>query len=363
MSRGTFLFITLIGTWSHGASFLIKPYIYTVKGEQWAVSWAYPSSNELHSQAKLQLNGNSVFVDGKLSDGLFTAILPLPKCDFGDAAYEVPGMTEPKKINDIPCPGTAAVTKFSFMADTQQGQNHDRIFAGKVAKFDGSAVLLGGDLVQTGSIYKEWVGLFDALNPALQSQMLIPVVGNHEYHGNRQVPLWKHFFQTDAAEDFYALDIGPVHVVAINSCFSDEPKMRFKQLRWLDAELSKPSRWKIVFFHHPPFSRSIMNAKEYPKKEWKVLQQDYVPLFENYHVDLVLNGHTHLYEHSEKNGVQYLTMGPAGGIMGTHGSSNPFTLESKKIRTILELEVTAQKLRAVTSTIDGNQIGDLTLSK
>jgi predicted phosphodiesterase len=367
LRTGIFFLISILLMGSYGlaqiSSFLIKPYLYTIKGSEWALSWAYESGDGVQSTVKLQINGNTVYVNGNFTNGLYTARLPLAKCDFGDVAYEVPGMTEARKINNVPCPESVEVTKFSFMADTQEGRDDDKTFATNVAKFNGSAVLLGGDLVETGAIYKEWVGFFEALNPAIQSEMLIPVVGNHEYHENKKVPLWELFFQTEAAEDFYALDIGPVHVIAINSCFTDEPSIRLKQLTWLNQELAKPSRWKVVFFHHPPFSRSIMNSKEYPKKEWRVLQQDYVPIFETHHVDLVLNGHTHLYEHSEKAGVQYLTMGPAGGVMGTHGSSNPFTIQSEKVRTILEIEASPNSLRAVTSTISGNQIGELTLAK
>jgi predicted phosphodiesterase len=343
--------------------FLIRPYLYTIKGEKWALSWSFNFNEEAQSMVKLQVNGLPVFVQASLSEDLYTAVLPLPQCEFGDVTYAVEGMAEPQKINDIPCAESSALTKFSFMADTQEGQNHDKIFSDHVAKFNGSALLIAGDLVETGSVYKEWLGLFDALSSTIQNQILIPVVGNHEYHGDKLVSHWRHFFQTEASEDFFALDLGPVHAIALNSCFSDDPSLRLRQLNWLDLELAKPNRWKIVFFHHPPFSRSIMNSKEYPKKEWKILQQDYVPLFERYHVDLVLNGHTHLFEHSEKSGVQYLTMGPAGGIMGTHGSSNPYTLASEKLRTILEVEVNQTHLRAVTSTIEGNQIGELNLTK
>ena len=65
----------------------------------------------------------------------------------------------------------------------------------------------------------------------------------------------------------------------------------------------------IVAMHHPPFASSVMNGE--PDQE--ILQNDYVPLFEKYGVKLVLNGHTHMYERSFKDGVHYIIAGPAGG--------------------------------------------------
>lgn len=139
--------------------------------------------------------------------------------------------------------------------------------------------------------------------------------------------------------------------------------MRFKQLGWLKTELQKPSRWKVVFYHHPAFSRSIANMPVAPKKEYLALRQDYIPLFEQYHVDLVLNGHTHLYEHSFKSGIHYLTMGPAGGMMGTYGAINKYALESHLKRTIAEIEASQDEMRIVTTDLDGKTVSEFTLNK
>jgi hypothetical protein len=249
------------------------------------------------------------------------------------------------------------------MADSQEGPHLAHTFALQVAKFGGSAVLLGGDLVQTGTSLKDWTEFFEALNPALESQFLIPAVGNHEYRYNKQVPFWGGFFQTPASEAFYAFDIGPVHIVALNSGFVDDPSLKIRELSFVQNELQKNYRWKIVFFHHPAYSRGFFNSVESPRKEYLTLQQDYIPLFEQYHVDLVLNGHTHIYEHSVKAGIEYLTMGPAGGKMGTYGGKNPYSLESFKKRTIAEIEVSQSTLRAVTTTIEGETLNEILIQK
>ena len=85
---------------------------------------------------------------------------------------------------------------------------------------------------------------------------------------------------------------------------------------WLDEVLSDDSpRWKIVVFHHPVWS----NAHYGPtRKLWDQL----VPCLEKHRVNLVLNGHDHLYERTHPlinqeivepgKGVVYITTGAGG---------------------------------------------------
>lgn len=39
------------------------------------------------------------------------------------------------------------------------------------------------------------------------------------------------------------------------------------------------------------------------------MRNDWVPLFEKFHVDIVISGHTHLYARGKRNGVIYLIVG------------------------------------------------------
>src|ERR1700733_6494278 len=77
------------------AMFSIKPYVFTIKGAKFAVSWAYgtaptPPAGEI----KLIWQGQVHMIKGVEENGLFTALLPLPRCEFGDVTYEVSGDVE-----------------------------------------------------------------------------------------------------------------------------------------------------------------------------------------------------------------------------------------------------------------------------
>jgi len=103
------------------------------------------------------------------------------------------------------------------------------------------------------------------------------------------------------------------------------------QTTWFEGRLKKFRAAKdidfiVVFFHHCAYCTSTAHASE------GGVRQEWVPLFEKYTVDLVINGHNHQYErtdvikgdkvakklpigetaYSETEGVVYVTAGAAG---------------------------------------------------
>ncbi|GAA5703798.1 MULTISPECIES: purple acid phosphatase family protein [Streptomyces] len=103
------------------------------------------------------------------------------------------------------------------------------------------------------------------------------------------------------------------------------------QTKWLEARLKKYRAAKdidfiVVFFHHCAYCTSTAHSSE------GGVRQEWVPLFEKYTVDLVINGHNHQYERTdvikgdevtkklpiggtaypETEGVVYVTAGAAG---------------------------------------------------
>jgi hypothetical protein len=73
-----------------------------------------------------------------------------------------------------------------------------------------------------------------------------------------------------------------------------------------------------VFFHHPPWTNAWSADYYLPFSPYFLYQgsvdmrTELVPLFEDYNVDFVLNGHSHCYQRGEMNGVKYIISGGAG---------------------------------------------------
>src|SRR5207249_3047059 len=72
--------------------------------------------------------------------------------------------------------------------------------------------------------------------------------------------------------------------------------------------------WLIAFWHHPPYSKGTHDS------DWEIelvqMRENALPILESYGVDLVLSGHSHVYERS------FLI----NGHYGTTDTFNPATM-------------------------------------
>ncbi|WP_010275852.1 purple acid phosphatase family protein [Paenibacillus senegalensis] len=153
-----------------------------------------------------------------------------------------------------------------------------------------------GDLTENPEDDAAWNHLLNKARPWTASVPLMPVTGNHDQVDKQAAAFISHFHLPDngAANllpgTTYTFDYGPVHFVMLNS----EGKFK-EQAEWLKRDLEvnrKP--WVIVAIHRPAYGG---NQTKKVIKHW-------VPLFDEYGVDLVLQGHNHEYSRSYplKNG-------------------------------------------------------------
>lgn len=343
--------------------FRIRPFVFSEKGNQLVIGWSYHP--DITNGTGIQVfRGNKAIADVQIEqkEDYFYARLPIGNCGYGnEISYQVWGMSAPEKINNIPCKHDSGSVNFSFIADTQEGPELAREFADKMLEFPADFWLHGGDLVQTGSDENDWKEFFWALEPVNSQRPMIATVGNHEYRGSK--PLWSKYLLTPEAETHFDFYSGPVHIIVINSCFEDDKTLVQNQRAWIEQKLAEQARWKIVLFHHPPYSHGLAHVGLAIRREHIDLQNLYVPLFEAYKVDVVVNGHTHLFERSTKNGVEYITAGAAGGKMGWFGGSSQYTWKSEQIRTVTNFEVSHDHLRAVSVELNGHIVDNLQMEK
>jgi 3',5'-cyclic AMP phosphodiesterase CpdA len=125
------------------------------------------------------------------------------------------------------------------------------------------------------------------------------------------------------------------------------------QTKWLEAQLKKYRAAKdidfvVVFFHHCAYCTSTSHASE------GGVRQEWVPLFEKYTVDLVINGHNHVYERTdvikgnqvakklpiggtaypETDGVVYVTAGAAGRSLYAFSADQSYEGHEKDIESV-----------------------------
>ncbi len=172
-------------------------------------------------------------------------------------------------------------------------------------------MLHAGDLINRGNRDAEWGDWFGAAGWVNTMIPVIAVPGNHEYDITRTVPIpesradqkklprslasrWQQrfdfpdngpaAFRESLNETVYFIDCQGVRIVALNSMENVDV-----QADWLRGVLAdNPSSWTIVTHHHPVYSVSERRDNAELRNAWQ-------PLYDEFRVDLVLQGHDHGY--------------------------------------------------------------------
>jgi len=155
-------------------------------------------------------------------------------------------------------------------------------------------------------------------------------LGNHDDPNQR---FYKPFSLGGAR--YRSFTAGPVTFYVIDSNYLDP-----KQVAWLEEELKKPrTPWRIAYFHHPLYT----TARRGPEVELRMILE---PLFVKYGVDVVFQGHEHVYERLvPQKGVFYFTAGGSAKLRsGDVRSGDLIEVGYARDRTFMLVEVTGNSL-------------------
>lgn len=209
--------------------------------------------------------------------------------------------------------------KFSFLVLGDSGVNSE-IQREVYQQMEKSHNLSATDfLVHVGDVHQGQGDDYDPIYFDIYSDLLSKInfylsIGNHDTYTDNAAPYLDDFYlpsnNPDSTERYYSYRWGSGFFISLDSNIGmaiGTPQYEFL-LAELESEAQKTAMWTVVFFHHPPY------CEFWPA--WagdETIRRDWLPLFEQYEVDLVLNGHTHAYEKGELNGVTYVISGGGGG--------------------------------------------------
>ena len=174
--------------------------------------------------------------------------------------------------------------------------------------------LFSGDMINFAPDQKEWEKWLDlAWKDAddslltLGQKLTLWAHGNHEAHttlffGNLVMPQEPDTFP-DYGELFYSVDVGPVHIIVFDDygvAFTDTVYQE-ALTKWLRADLEAANEnranvpWIVTMHHHSEFSSSNHGTDADVTR----VRNFFVPIWDEFHVDLNVAGHDHNYERTK----------------------------------------------------------------
>jgi 3',5'-cyclic AMP phosphodiesterase CpdA len=181
-------------------------------------------------------------------------------------------------------------------------------------------IAVAGDMVNNGNQLSEWHNYWFKPLEHLNLAQTTPVIfarGNHD----GEHALAYAYSALPGNESWFAFDYGNCRFIFLDSEVdtSGSPE----QFAWLQNELARPATqqaaFRIVCFHRPPYA-NLWNGGGYTGETF--VRNDWVPLFAQKNVDIVICGHAHNYNRGAANGVTYVVSGGGGGFLDTERVAN-----------------------------------------
>ncbi len=175
---------------------------------------------------------------------------------------------------------------------------------------------------------------FEMYQPTLRHIVCWPAMGNHEGYTSKGTngvgPYYDAYVVPTKAEAggvpsgmeaYYSFDYGNAHFICLDSHDLDRSPSG-AMARWLKADLEKVrADWLIAFWHHPPYTKGSHDSDT--ERQLVEMRKYIMPMLESAGVDLVLTGHSHIYERSMLMDGAYATPTVAENVILNDGDGDP----------------------------------------
>jgi hypothetical protein len=241
--------------------------------------------------------------------------------------------------------------------------------------------LFSGNMVNLPIIQDEWDAFFGASNvPAFIP--LMTASGNHDVldigyleelalpqnPANEESP-------AQAGKEWYSFNYGNTHIVVLNDTTNNADVIFGIEADWLDADLSAvdPTKtpWQFVLHSQPEYSCDTVHGSN------AQLAEDWGPIYDKHHVDIVFTGDVNNYERSTPlkggepqaspaDGTLYIINAPVGAPQYScqPSGSCPFTVMCTQADNFGLVSIAGNTLAYTAVDVDtGEQIDSFTITK
>lgn len=178
-------------------------------------------------------------------------------------------------------------------------------------------LLLGDNAYQEGTDSDYQKAFFENMfEDILVNTSVFPTPGNHDLRDygivNQAITSAPYFDIFDvptkgesggvasATESYYSWNYGNIHFVSLDS-YGTSLSTLDSMYSWLEKDLkANKQQWTVAYWHHPPHTKGSHDSDDDTDSEgiMSTIRNNFVPLLESFGVDLILTGHSHVYERS-----------------------------------------------------------------
>ena len=215
-----------------------------------------------------------------------------------------------------PLPGTTKPTRIWAIGDAGTGYYAQGLVRDAYTAFTGAQptdvwLMLGDNAYGQGLDNQYQAYMFNAYSTLLRQNVVWSTMGNHETGGGNQALSDAYAYYDiftlpnngqaggvpSGTEHYYSFDYANIHFVCLDTQTAIYRQPGSAMLQWLVADLANNTRdWTIAFFHHPPYTLGSHTSEA--EGDLIQVRQNILPVLESSGVDMVLTGHSHVYERS-----------------------------------------------------------------
>ena len=230
-----------------------------------------------------------------------------------------------------PLPGASKPMRVWVIGDAGTGTTNQLAVRNAFYTYNGNRdvnvwLQLGDNAYTSGTDAEYQTAVFNVYSNQLRHTVTWSTLGNHDTDQSTAfVNSYPYFsiFTLPAAgecggvasgtEHYYSFDHGMVHFICLDSMTASRAK-NGAMAAWLQSDLAATTNdWIIAYWHHPPYTKGSHDSDT--EIELIEMRENILPILEAGGVDLVLSGHSHVYERSLFISRHY-------GLSSTFASSN-----------------------------------------
>ena len=252
-----------------------------------------------------------------------------------------------------------------------------------------------GDLVDNGEQAYQWRTWLDSIKPLSARIPLAPTLGNHEMYTldwkMREPRAYLNYFDVPNNSNatfnrrYYSYDYGDIHYVVLDTQLYESthednhdthhPDLYDVQVQWLRQDLaSNTKKWTVVLMHRDPFQYAFDRPGASRAAGFDEEGVLFMPIFDEFHVDLVLSAHLHSYRNRghvrnfdrDASGPLYILTGIAGDARRPKWKQHPldvYVIPDREASNYMTMTVTPNRLVVRAFLADGTQVDESVIEK